>query len=223
MVFFLLGKKLLVLSNDLEFTNVYDSETKRKNGKFYIPKTLYGICNFDFSLLPRKLNLPMVCRPRDWDIIPKLKEERESPQSLSDLSGGYLSQPIGDFYYINRYNLLSSRDLDHFHITLDTGFSVLCNTMNYLQAQAFEINVDVLNFINKNYDELVKSGLLMPRFLATLNIAEATNLLRKTYIGDTSMRKVKYEYLLKEFMLRIQRSRYERFLLEMASAYAGRV
>lgn len=42
--------------------------------------------------------------------------------------------------------------------------------MNTLQAHAFEINKDVLTFIKNNYDLLVKSGLLVPRFLASLNI-----------------------------------------------------
>lgn len=107
------------------------------------------------SLLPIKLNLPMVCKPLDWH------STNENPSSLSDLKGGYLSLPIGDFY-LQRYRLLSSRDSDHFHIVFETDYKKLCGIMNALQAQAFEINKDVLTFIKKNYDLLVESGLFMP-------------------------------------------------------------
>ena len=42
-----------------------------------------------------------------------------------------------------------------------------------LQSQAFEINSELMEFINKNEELLVQSGLLMPRFLASVNIPEA--------------------------------------------------
>ncbi|GKV53287.1 hypothetical protein SLEP1_g59819 [Rubroshorea leprosula] len=94
--------------------------------------------------------------------------------------------------------------------------------MNYLQAQAFEINIDVLDFLKRNLDSLVKSGLLMPSHLASLNIAKATSLLRKAYLEDKSITKdFQYQDLLNEFMLRIQRARYEKFIFKIASAYAG--
>lgn len=67
--------------------------------------------------------------------------------------------PVGSFYH-HRYRLLSSRDYFHFNIVFEKDYSILCNIMNTLQAHAFEIHKDVLTFINKNYDLLVKSGLL---------------------------------------------------------------
>lgn len=157
----------------------------------------------------------MVCKPVDWiSIIDK-------PSSLSDLRGGYLSMPIGDFYH-HRYRLLSSRDLFHFHIKFETDYHKLCIIMNKLQAHAFEINKDVLTFINQNYDLLVKSGLLMPKFLASLNVTKAIDLLRMSYLEDPSLMNVcNYQNLVKEFMKRIQRARYETFIINLASAYEG--
>ncbi|KAM7248920.1 hypothetical protein ACFE04_026806 [Oxalis oulophora] len=53
-------------------------------------------------------------------------------------------------------------------------------------SQPFEINSALLTFLNENYEKLVKSGLLMPRFLASLNVKEATGLLRRLYLEDPS-------------------------------------
>ncbi|KAH0447227.1 hypothetical protein IEQ34_023939 [Dendrobium chrysotoxum] len=38
----------------------------KKKGSSFLPSHLYAVCNFDISLLPIKLNLPMVCKPLDW-------------------------------------------------------------------------------------------------------------------------------------------------------------
>lgn len=108
LVEFLVERKMISLSNDLSFTEIYVS--KKKKGKYYIKKNGFAICHFDISLLPIKFNLPMVCKPKNW------VSTKESPNSLSDLTGGYLSQPVGDFYNYHRYSLLTSRDLNHFHI-----------------------------------------------------------------------------------------------------------
>lgn len=80
----------------------------------------------------------MVCKPMDWEPI------IDDPKSLSDLRGGYLDMPTGDFYSHHRFKLLTSRDLPHFHIVLESGYKKLCKVMNALQEQAFEINTDVL-------------------------------------------------------------------------------
>jgi len=62
----------------------------------------------------------------------------------------------------------------------------------------------------------------MPRFLASLNISEAINLLRTSYLEDQSLMKVcSYQDIIKEFMLRVQRARYEVFIMKLASAYSG--
>lgn len=160
LVEFLVNREWISLSKELSFNDLY---VAKKKGKYYLPINYYAICNFYLSLLPIKLNLPMVCKPMDW------VSTSEKPSSLSDLRGGYLSMPIGDFYQ-NSYRLISSRDLFHFNIKFEKDYHQLCKIMNDLQSHAFEINKDVLTFINQNYDLLVKSGLLMPKFLASLNI-----------------------------------------------------
>jgi len=38
----------------------------KKKKAYYIPKTLFAVCNFDLGLLPINLNLPMVCKPVQW-------------------------------------------------------------------------------------------------------------------------------------------------------------
>ncbi|KAH0439561.1 hypothetical protein IEQ34_025844 [Dendrobium chrysotoxum] len=57
----------------------------KKKGSSFLPSHLYAVCNFDISLLPIKLNLPMVCKPLDWT---SACPEGEEPRTLSDLSGG---------------------------------------------------------------------------------------------------------------------------------------
>jgi hypothetical protein len=69
LVEFLLNRKRITLSDEIG----YYFDNKKKDGSFYSKKTTYVICNFDLGLLPIKLNLPMVCKPRDWDVIPQLK------------------------------------------------------------------------------------------------------------------------------------------------------
>lgn len=82
---------------------------------YYIPKHLYVECLFDIELLPMQLNLPMVCKPLDWEkYIQFMEDSLEPARTLSDLSGGYLSRPTGELY--NRYRLLSSSNENHFFI-----------------------------------------------------------------------------------------------------------
>lgn len=214
LVEFLEDRGLISLSRELSIQQ--DFVAKKKKNKYYTPFNYYAICNFDLSLLPIKLNLPMVCKPLPWQPLSK------NTTSISDLSGGYLSGPTGDFYH-HKYRLLSSHDLSHFYIKLEINAKHnLCKTMTALQSQAFEINNEVLTFIHNNYDHLVKSGLLMPRFLASLNLKEASDLLRKSYLQDQSVMNIsKYSDLFNELLKRVQCARYESFILNLASAYAG--
>lgn len=212
LVEFLVSRELITLTNDLDLSTIY---AKKKKGCYYYPKSLYAICNFDIHLLPVKLNLPMVCEPVDWC------KRNDIAESITDLYGGYLSSPVGDFY-LQRYRLLTSRDYEHFSISLGQGYQELCNAMNHLQKQVFTINIDMLNFIKNNYDLLVQSGLLMPRILASLNISEAVMQLRMSYLEDQSlMKEFSFKELLMEFMVRVQRARYEVFIINLASAYSG--
>lgn len=210
----MVSRELIILSNSLDITDIYVNINSK--GQYYYPKHLYAICNFNIGLLPAKLNLPMVCKPVAWST-----RYNKKPNSISDLYGGYLNTPVGDLY-LQRYRLLSSRDYDHFNIMIGNEYKKLCDVMNKLQMQAFEINTDVLKFVDNNFDILVKEGLLMPRFLASINIASAVENLRDYYFSNKSFAKYSFqEVYLKEFMTRVQRARYEDFIFKLANAYAG--
>lgn len=121
-----------------------------KRGKsYYIPTHQYVVCSFDVTLLPLRLNLAMVCKPREWSALHNVKKVR----TVSDLTGGYLCEPTAEMY--NRYRLLTSHDVNHFYIDISDGFEELCNVMNKLQSQKFQINSKLIDFINMNYEYLV--------------------------------------------------------------------
>ncbi|KAK8937126.1 hypothetical protein KSP39_PZI012556 [Platanthera zijinensis] len=88
-----------------------------------------SLYNIDLDRLPVSLNLPMVYKPIDWSPI-----KDRATETLSDLSGGYLSLPI----------------------------EKLCDVMNKQQCQAFQINRDWLEYLKSNWDEFVEQALLMP-------------------------------------------------------------
>lgn len=110
-----------------------DHIVKKKN-KNSSEKNLFVVCNFELRLLPLKLNLPMVCKPVEWNITtPRMKEK---PLMLSDMRGGYLSEPTLNIY--NRFKLLSSRNISHFNIELhDSKLEEMCFILNGLQKQGF--------------------------------------------------------------------------------------
>lgn len=87
---------------------------QKKKGKYYLPKLLYAIYNFDISLLPLKLNLPMVCKPVNWQSACK---DGVNPKTLSDLKGGYLSG-ISEY---SRYKLLSTGNVYNYYINIERG------------------------------------------------------------------------------------------------------
>ncbi|PIN11729.1 hypothetical protein CDL12_15666 [Handroanthus impetiginosus] len=214
LVEFMEERGVIKLSNDLSGTV---RVAKKKNGSYYLPSYLYAICIFDMSLLPIKLNLPMVCKPVDWkSACPTGKK----PRHLSDLSGGYLSEPTGALY--DRYRLLSSGDINHFFIDISHNYEKLCSVMNKLQSQAFQINSKWLNILLKDEKEFVESGYLMPRFLASLNINDVSMLLREFHIQDEVINKLfSFSELLQILYKNIQRSRYESLILKLAKAYEG--
>lgn len=217
LVEFLLERNLLKITNDLSISTE-KVEIRKKNGKYYKKKASYVFCNFDIGILPIQLNLPMVCPPKDWRVI---NPAGGKPATLSDLTGGYLCEPVGDIYLFNRYKLLAARDRDKFNIILDDNYEQMCDTMNSLQKESFEINVVMLEYIKDNYKELVSRGLLMPKILASINIAAATVLLRDAYLKYADKGSLTYPGLLKKFLSDVQRARYESFILDVASAYAG--
>lgn len=216
LVQFMEERKLITLTTDLSGT----VRVQKKQGSYYLPKHLYAVCNFDISLLPIKLNLPMVCKPLDWtNASPQCKKR---PRTMSDISGGYLSTPSGEMY--DRYRLLSSGDYNNFYIDfgIDNNYEVLCSVMNQLQRQPFVINSCWLKFINNHEKLLVDNGYLMPRFLASMNLTEVSTLLRGCHMQDEAIKKLfRFSYLLNTVCKNIQRSRYERLIIKLANAFDG--
>ncbi|XP_022974959.1 uncharacterized protein LOC111473779 [Cucurbita maxima] len=196
---------------------------KKSKGGYYYESNLFIVCNFDVTLLPIKLNLPMICPPLDWmSACPP----NQSPRYLSDLSGGYLSGPTGEIY--DRYRLLCSGDLNHFYIYIGyssyykNDYKSMCKVMNALQRQPFTINRDWLNHLMENEDYFVDDGLLMPQFLETMNIRDVSPILRDFHMKDEEIyNEFSFNDLLHTVIKTIQRSRYERLILNLARAYDG--
>ena len=212
LVEFMEERELITLFSDLSGT------VRVKKGAYYLPSNLYAICNFDLSLLPIKLNLPMVCKPLDWrSAIPG-----QNPRTLSDLSGGYLSGPTGEIY--DRYRLLTSHDNKNFYIDIsgEERNMNLCRIMNKLQGQSFKINSNWLNILQEYENQFVENGYLMPRFLSSLNVKGASYLLREFYLKDEVIKTLcSFSELLQTLYKNIQRSRYENFIIKLAIAYNG--
>lgn len=216
LVQFMEERRLITLTTDLSGT----VRVQKKQGSYFLPSHLYAVCNFDISLLPIKLNLPMVCKPLDWtNASPQCKKR---PRTLSDISGGYLSAPSGEMY--DRYRLLSSGDLNNFYIDfgIDNNHEELCSVMNQLQRQPFVINSNWLKFLKNNEEFFVDNGYLMPRFLALMNLQEVSTLLRSCHMQDEVINKLfSFSYLLNTLCKNIQRSRYEGLIIKLANAYDG--
>jgi DNA-directed RNA polymerase len=217
LIHFMVERDMIHVSTDMDVTHE-KPEVVLNKGKAYIKKYCYATCNFDLSQLPIKLNLPMVCIPLDWQPAERISE----PKTLSDLIGGYLCTPSGDIY--NKFRLLTSRDYNNFFIKLDNvEYKNMCQILNGLQAQPFEINKKLLSFLQKNRQCLEDLGLLMPNVLARVNIKEATDLLGDCFFSNVQGIKAlsSYHILLKELFTRVQRARYEDFVIKLASAYEG--
>lgn len=213
---FMEERGLITLTTDLSGT----VRVQKKQGSYFLPSHLYAVCNFDISLLPIKLNLPMVCKPLDWTNASPQCQKR--PRTLSDISGGYLSAPSGEMY--DRYRLLSSGDLNNFYIDfgIDNNHEELCSVMNQLQRQPFVINSNWLKFLKNNDKYFVDNGYLMPELLASMNLQEVSTLLRSCHMQDEVINKLfSFSYLLNTLCKNIQRSRYERLIIKLANAYDG--
>lgn len=213
LVDFMVDRGLITLTND----SGNSISVRTKNDSYYLPKHVCVYCNFDLSLLPIKLNLPMVYPPLDWA---SACPDGQKPRYLSDLSGGYLSGPAGEIY--DRYRLLSSGDINHFYIDIGENSEKLCKVMNKLQGQPYEINSDWLNYIKMNEDMFVKNGYLMPTFLSSMNLNDVSNSLRELHMKDDVIKQLcSFSELLETLGKNIQRSRYEQLILKLAKAYDG--
>jgi len=216
------GVFLLEFMKERELVSIMTIESgggvkKKSKGSYYYPSNVFIVCKFDLSLLPIKLNLPMICPPLDWQ-----STSSEAPRYLSDLSGGYLSGPTGEIY--DRYRLLSSGNLNHFYIQIggnQNNYQSLCDVMNVLQRQPFTINSDWLNYLLSNEDSFVDMGLLMPKFLASLNISDVYQTIREFHMKSIINKEITFNDLLNTVLKTIQRSRYERLILNLARAYDG--
>ncbi|XP_017985382.1 PREDICTED: probable DNA-directed RNA polymerase [Theobroma cacao] len=215
LVQFMEERGLITLTSDLIGT----VRVQKKKGAYFLPSNLFALCNFDISLLPIKLNLPMVCPPLDWK---SASQHGQEPRTLSDLSGGYLSGPTGEIY--DRYRLLSTGDIYNFYIDIgrDNNYMYLCSVMNKLQRQPFQINSDWLKYIQINEDLFVEYGYLMPKFLSSMNIKNVSFLLREFYMKDEVINKIcSFNELLQTLNKSIQRARYEQLIIKLAIAYEG--
>lgn len=227
-----IGKRLLEFMIERKLIHIESISTNeaivKEKGKGYFESNLLAVCDFDLSLIPLKLNLPMVCKPLDWKHISE-KEfffELSKPFRLSEMIGGYLSSPTLDIYNSfssvdNRFSLLSSINLNNFNIELDDDrYKDMCNILNGLQKQGFQINKKILGFIKKNRATLEKEGILMPGILAHVNLKEAYDLMRKCYYQNKEIKNLSsLSVLLKELANRVQKARYEDFIIRLASAY----
>lgn len=189
------------------------SRVMKKEKSYYLPMTLYVVCNFDISLLPIKLSLPMVSPPLEW------KTATDNARSLSDLTGGYLCNPTSEMY--DRYRLLSSSNQQNFYLELSNP-AKLCKIMNCLQSQSFQINTDWLIYLIKLQDLFVDYGLLSPNFIAFINIMDVSGKLRELYMNNDYMKEnFTYNELLLSLQKDIQRARYEKMIFDLAYAYEG--
>jgi len=107
LVEFMVERLLITLQTDASL-NVFLPVSKNKG---YVKSNCYAIFNFDLSILPIKLNLPMVCKPLPWQ-----SKVEDYPSTLDDISGGYLCGLIGEIY--NRFPLLRSRNSSNLYIQL---------------------------------------------------------------------------------------------------------
>lgn len=209
LVEFMEQRGLITLSSDSSGSD----RVMKKGDSYYLPNALYVICNFEISLLPIKLNLPMVFPPLDW------KSAKDKAGSLSDLTGGYLSNPTSEMY--DRYKLLSSTNLHNFYLELKEP-DKLCAIMNCLQSKPFQIKTGFLIYLIRNEKTFVDHGLLAPGFVAYMNIMDCTSKLRELYMKNDYIREnFTYNELLLTLQKDIQRARYEKLIFELAMAYEG--
>jgi hypothetical protein len=137
MVDFLKEREVIELNDDMRQS---ESPVRKIKGTYTRLKKKYVLCNFDLSLLPIKLNLPMVSPPHSWEPVV------ENPSTINHLTGGYLTQPTGEM--VNRYRLLTSHDYDNFNVYFHDKKSCLefGELVSWLQSKACEINSRIQNY-----------------------------------------------------------------------------
>lgn len=235
LVEFLISRNVIVITQknlddiqscemDEGIPNKFIKSIKKKGKSFYRDKSNFAECTFNTALLPVKLSLPMVFPPLDWKYDPA----EQTHLSISDLYGGYLINPTGQIY--ESYRMLSSPNIKNFHIffgeKINTSTYIkvksLCNSISWLQRQAFQINSQFLEFIIHNMDEMVIHGLLKPEFLSNITMNDASKLLRECYMNSEKIHPIyKFGELVEILSKNVQLSRYEQTIIDMAMAYDG--
>ncbi|KAL5158667.1 DNA polymerase [Glycine soja] len=130
----------------------------KKGHNYYRSSLVYAECLFNPALLPIKLNLPMVFPPKDWE--PHKPEQKRKLLHISDIYGGYLSNPTGQIYSTQRS--MSSPDAKNFFIYFENR--ELLEECGYLMPE----------FLSK--DASASAYQLMAYFLLDKNFAKLTNL-----------------------------------------------
>lgn len=162
----------------------------------------------------------MVSIPIQWMIDNYLKTEA-TPQ-MSDLVGGYYTTSKRASMFINRYRMLTSREYENLNIQFASKDTceMLCGLVTVLQNVKFIIKSKHLRYVKENQDFLVQKGLLMHPFLTNVNPSNMYDILRKELqLPENKKAKFKYDTLVAILDKRIQRARYEQFLLELATVY----
>lgn len=219
---FLLQKDILTVQNQNDDNNGHVL-IKTKRSRYYKPMPLYVSLNFDRNLLPIRVCLPMVFRPRKVDLCEESHGDRinvEQPSYI--LRGGYLQNVSKDIIECAR--LLSTPNMFHYDVRFQNVEHAiqLVEVMNASQEVPYRINHPWLKTIRNDYDLLVQAGLLSPKKLATMELISACDILRGSYIKNKRIQKLySYNDLLSTFTRNIQKARYERFIIELAEALDG--
>lgn len=174
-------------------------------GSPLIDKTLFLVCNFNLSLLPLIVNLPMVSKPKDWKLNKDGLELVETIR-ISEISGAFLSL------------IPSSQDSK---MTFKKGsFVAFCNFINGYQKQGFRVNRKLLTFIRDNRQSLERRGILLPQQLAQINLKEAFSLLKTAYNQNEVIKGAStLSYIMTEFSIRVQKARYQEMVIAIAEAF----
>ncbi|KAL3646619.1 DNA-directed 5'-3' RNA polymerase [Castilleja foliolosa] len=225
LVEFLVERKMIQIREKDD--DLSQPKIQKKKKSYYLSKSLYAECLFNPALLPVRMNLPMIYPPLEWkSTCPPEKTWLD----ISDLRGGYLTCNSSEIY--SQYRLLSSMNINNFHIYFGLNkdqkshdkAGKLCDIMNKLQKQAFQINKSFLDELTSNMNFYVEYGYLMPYYLTHFNMSGDSSLLREIYSKNKEVQDIcTYNQLLQVMYTNIQQARYERTILLLAKAYEGYV
>ena len=168
----------------------------------------------------------MVYPPKDWE--PRLPGPDRKWLYISDIYGGYLSNPAGQVYSTQR--CMSSPDAKSFFIYFGENqyseshnkLKRLCTTISSLQRQAFKIKTNLLNCIINHRSLFEDYGFLMPEFLSKAILARATGILRKHFHNNQDIQSIyTFNDVCALLMRNMQQARFECTIIDLAQAYNG--